>query len=99
MLYPFEWRRPHPVENGVHVASSGLAFAGSGIAYTRGAPHWLDKAIGANELAVVLELGPSAGERYGPARILSLSKDVFTRNLTIGQSGEDLVIRLRTLFH
>jgi VanZ family protein len=96
LLYPFEWRPPRPVENGVHASSSGLAFAGPGIAYTRGAPHWLDKAIGANELAVALEIRPSAGKQYGPARILSLSKDVFTRNLTIGQSGEDLVIRLRT---
>jgi hypothetical protein len=35
----------------------------------------------------------------GPAWTISLSKDVFTRNLTIGRSGEDLVIRPRTPFH
>jgi len=33
----------------------------------------------------------------GPARIVSLSVDAFHRNLTIGQDGANLIIRLRTL--
>jgi len=32
----------------------------------------------------------------GPARILSVSRDPYHRNLTLGQDGQDLVIRLRT---
>jgi len=35
-------------------------------------------------------------DQTGPARIVSLSADAFRRNLTIGQDGADLIIRLRT---
>jgi hypothetical protein len=35
-------------------------------------------------------------DQTGPARIVSLSADAFHRNLTIGQDGADLIIRLRT---
>jgi len=34
----------------------------------------------------------------GPARIISLSRDPFLRNFTLGQDGPDLVFRLRTPF-
>jgi glycopeptide antibiotics resistance protein len=32
----------------------------------------------------------------GPARIITISKDPYNRNLTLGQEGRDLVFRLRT---
>ena len=34
----------------------------------------------------------------GPARIVSLSADPYNRNLTLGQEGRNLVVRLRTPF-
>ncbi|MDR4497853.1 MAG: hypothetical protein MRK02_08045 [Candidatus Scalindua sp.] len=34
----------------------------------------------------------------GPARIISLSEDISHRNFTLGQSGSDLIFRLRTPF-
>lgn len=35
-------------------------------------------------------------EQYGPARIVSSSNDIYSRNFTLGQSGSALVLRLRT---
>jgi hypothetical protein len=35
-------------------------------------------------------------DQKGPARIISLSADPNTRNFTLGQAGQDLVVRLRT---
>ena len=32
----------------------------------------------------------------GPARIITISKDPYNRNLTLGQEGSDLIFRLRT---
>lgn len=33
----------------------------------------------------------------GPARIVTFSQDIASRNVTLGQSGDDLALRLRTL--
>lgn len=41
---------------------------------------------------------PARLDRRGPARIISISKDVTHRNLTLGQRETDLVLRLRTPF-
>jgi glycopeptide antibiotics resistance protein len=37
-------------------------------------------------------------KQNGPARIISISTDIYSRNLTLGQWGENLSIRLRTPF-
>lgn len=34
----------------------------------------------------------------GPARVISISGDPYQRNLTLGQDGSDLIVRLRTPF-
>lgn len=39
---------------------------------------------------------PAAGDQRGPARIISLSYNNSLRNLTIGQQGDAVVVRLRT---
>jgi VanZ family protein len=46
-------------------------------------------------LRVRLRVRPEAAPQTGPARILTLSRDNVLRNLTIGQEGHDLVVRLR----
>jgi len=38
---------------------------------------------------------PSRLDQHGPARIVSISRDPDTRNLTVGQDGPDLVVRVR----
>lgn len=41
-------------------------------------------------------IAPANLTQTGPARIISISGDPFHRNLTLGQDGTDLIIRLRT---
>lgn len=50
----------------------------------------------AKELSIELVLTPSRTKQSGPARIFSFSKDGFKRNFTIGQEGDQLLLRLRT---
>lgn len=74
---------------------------------TAGTVRWLETSTPAtrlstriattSEFSVLVALHPAATPQSGPARIITLSKDVSNRNLTIGQEGDALVIRLRTL--
>jgi glycopeptide antibiotics resistance protein len=49
-----------------------------------------------NEFTVNTIIATNNLEQTGPARILSLSKSSFHRNLTLGQDKSSLVLRLRT---
>jgi glycopeptide antibiotics resistance protein len=48
-----------------------------------------------SKFTIVMDIASARSEQYGPARILSISEDPEHRNLTIGQEGEDLVLRFR----
>jgi hypothetical protein len=71
-----------------------------------GEGHWLRSQEAAGALALAARTGsqfsllasvtPSAVDQIGPARIVSNSADPYSRNFTLGQSGSDLVFRLRT---
>lgn len=76
-------------------ADEGLIFPAPGIAYTRRAPAWLVDAIDSASLEIMLEIQPATIEQTGPARILTISSNTGFRNLTIGQQGKDLVVRVR----
>ena len=96
LLYPFRWEPPRLLDNGVQLSSNTFILASPGIAYSKKAPDWLLQAIRSNELAISLRVRPFTGAQYGPARILTVSKDVYARDFTIGQEGSDLIVRLRT---
>ena len=81
--------------NHVEVATGNVRFSKSGILKSRGAPAWVADAIEQNELSIELTVRPFLSDQKGPARILTISKGPYERNLTIGQQGRDLVIRLR----
>lgn len=49
-----------------------------------------------DELSVEVTLMTEKKNQKGPARIVSFSKDANARNFTLGQEGENLVLRLRT---
>jgi glycopeptide antibiotics resistance protein len=71
-----------------------------------GLHHWLETTGPATPLierlkqtsAFTLIVTAKAADtrQAGPARIVSLSGDIFRRNFTLGQSGHDLAFRLRT---
>jgi hypothetical protein len=97
LLWPYDWAPAGPVENEAEpLPKGGIRFAGPGIARTSAPPQWVAAAIRAQELEVELQVRPLAREQTGPARIMTLSLNPDRRNLTIGQQGADLILRLRT---
>lgn len=95
-FYPFRLDLPVYVENDVkRHPDSTLVFHGSGIARTSAPPDWLRNIAAASALRVDLTVRSHNAVRYGVARILTVSKDLYQRNLTIGQEDSDLVIRCR----
>jgi hypothetical protein len=48
------------------------------------------------EFTLLVRFRTGGLEQYGPARILSSSDDIYSRNFTLGQSGSALELRLRT---
>lgn len=69
---------------------------GPGIARTHEPPQWLASAVATGHLDIVLRVRTASDAQYGPARIMTVSFDRRRRNLTIGQEGADLMVRLRT---
>jgi glycopeptide antibiotics resistance protein len=57
---------------------------------------WSSAVAETSDFSVVLVFTPENAEQRGPARLMTVSGDKSHRNLTIGQAGPDLVIRLRT---
>lgn len=49
-----------------------------------------------SEFTIITAITSSDLSQTGPARIISISKDIHHRNLTIGQQGQQLTVRLRT---
>lgn len=100
-LYPYRFSRPHvafAANTAVFLPDGTLQFRppGPGIARTQQPPRWLASAIATGHFDIVLRVRPAAPAQYGPARILTVSFDRRRRNLTVGQQGRDLILRLRT---
>lgn len=49
-----------------------------------------------SQFSLLTTIATSDNQQTGPARIISFSADPFRRNLTIGQQGSRLIVRLRT---
>jgi len=95
---PFNWEAwpSKQFENGA-VWSTGpvLHFTSRGIVHTQQPPDWLGKVKETSSLTVSLQVRSNAVDQGGPARILTISVDPQRRNLTVGQKGPDLIVRLR----
>ncbi len=96
--YPFEWEWPvlrytNHAERG---ADNALEFPHAGIARTDGAPSWLPEAIAQSAVQVALQVRTTHPHQIGPARIFTISSDTSHRDLTLGQDGSALEVRLRT---
>lgn len=57
---------------------------------------WSSAVRAGSDFSVLLVFTPENAEQRGPARLMTVSGDKSHRNLTVGQAGADLVIRLRT---
>lgn len=97
-FYPLNWQLwlPETLENNAVLHAEGASFEAPGIAHTRHAPDWLNNPAQITSLRIALQVQSYSLNQTGPARILTVSTDPSYRNLTIGQEGSDLVIRLRS---
>jgi hypothetical protein len=95
-LWPFKFALPMSWNAAVPGERVGLVFPAPGIARGKEPPPSMAEAMRHGWLEVRVEARPFTLDQWGPARILSLSWDVYHRNLTLGQDGDVLVLRLRT---
>jgi len=90
--------QPPWIENGVVPAGDGgLLFLAPGSARAAGPPEWVPEVIRDSSFELTLEARSFVERQYGPARIFTISLDTGHRNLTVGQQGGGLVVRLRTV--
>ena len=95
-FFPFRLDLPRRVINGAAVNGDNVRFESPGIVRTGGPPVWLQDALSRQSLSVAVTFRSFASQQFGPARIFTLSENQNLRNLTIGQDGDDLIVRLRT---
>lgn len=88
---------PRWVRNGaVRASPDRLDFRTAGMARSEGPPAWLAAVIADSTLDLEVDIRSHRPLQFGPARILTVSRGTSLRNLTLGQEGSDLIIRLRT---
>lgn len=90
---------PYTVPNGAEWTEdpSGVRFLAEGIVRSADEPHTLYRAL-TSEPGLTIEIWAATADldQEGPARVVSSSLGTAHRNLTVGQSDDALVIRLRT---
>jgi len=96
-LTPFTWDPPRWVKNGALLEDGEiLVLASPGMLQSEESAPLLSKAIEQNKFRLSLRFRSALPVQNGPARIFTISANPYLRNLTIGQDGHDLVVRLRT---
>jgi len=86
---------PRLVRNGAVTAEGGLRLPTPGMGYTARPPDWMEAVVRSSSVEVEVEVRPYRPRQAGPARIFTISRSTSLRNLTLGQEGPDLDIRLR----
>ena len=98
LLWPldFEFSR----KNNVRWQEGGdgaIVFSGKGKVLSPGPADRLTRRLASGSgLSLIIRAATGQKDQEGPARIVSLSSGITQRNFTLGQSGDRLVIRLRT---
>ena len=96
-FHPLRWGFPTWVANGAELpAGGGILFPTPGIVRSISPPDWVAAAMRSQRLELALRVRPFSPDQTGPARIFTVSADPYLRNLTIGQDGANLILRLRT---
>jgi hypothetical protein len=98
LLLPLGWLNPpHTVDNAVEATDERLVFAGSGVVGSEVPPAGLyERLRRSGELTLEVWAASADLDQDGPARIVTSSRGIIHRNITLGQSGEALEFRLRT---
>jgi hypothetical protein len=95
--YAFEWRCLI-CKNGATVETdpAGLAFRSPGLARAEVPPGFARTLTEAGTMTIEMTLAPRRVAQSGPARILTHSASPYSRNFTLGQDRDALVLRFRT---
>ena len=97
LLWPFDFYRYVKNDARWIKNSRGIEFLETGQAVSNSSTReFFDQMVKGSGLTLELWLETEHQNQYGPARILSYSINPSLRNFTIGQSSDQLVIRLRT---
>ncbi len=100
LLYPFEFSLPPACpENSVEWRpdAAGVQFGRSGMLHSAAPPVSLyRRLLSGKGLTIEVWLSSAIANQGGPARIVSYSLNPGERNFTLGQQGNDLIMRLRT---
>lgn len=92
-LFPFWPELPRRVDNGAARQDDGLAFVAPGMVTL---PDQLaSSVVEAAAVRIELVVETDRADQAGPARILALSSGAYAQDLMLGQSGSDLVVRVR----
>ncbi len=95
-LYPLRFDPPRICTNDVVKLDDGSWSSGTyNIDRTPGVPEFLGASVRSGELRIELSLNSDSQAQFGPARILSISKDQRNANLAIAQFRTDLLVRLQ----
>ncbi len=97
LLLPFDFQLPQ--ESRVEWLPSGPGvefFFLAGIRSITPTARLRDAIVRQNGFAVEVWAATSRRDQIGPARIASYSRDPYSRNFTLGQQHDTLVVRLRT---
>lgn len=93
-LYPYQLP---PYHNGAaQTAEPALRFDTPGIAYGREPPAWLPTAIASSTFRLTLEVRAARTQKSRWVQIFTLSGNLGCTNLSIGQDGSDLIVRMRS---
>jgi hypothetical protein len=95
-FYPFNFQSLIKTNTVSFSQPDGIQFNGLGIGYSPDSPKWLKSVITESKFDIKLEFQTAKFDQKGPARILTISKDLHHRNITIGQDEADLILRIRT---
>ena len=88
----FEWRDGDGV-----VVPEGVAVGADGWLISEQPVARISEAVVAEDAVGLLVVASTASAaQFGPARIASISGDPYHRNVTVGQEGTSLVVRIRT---
>lgn len=100
LLYPFDFAPvPAGTKNSVEWLDNGegVRFGPNGMLVSDVPPTDLYRhLISGKGLTIELWLSAASSDQEGPARIVSYSINPWERNFTVGQEGNNLVMRLRT---
>lgn len=83
-------------DNDAVTFGSAAALLVPGVFSTRPATALIQTLKETGQLTVEAWLFAANSEQGGPARIVSISRDASSRNMTLGQEGSEFILRLRT---